>query len=94
MQDAFNKLQLQQGKLIWLAALSLILAISISPLPYTMGILGLSYLMVLVPTDLAFLFAVYRLSNDNKKKGYHRVSKTIKLGMLLGLLAFIAGALI
>ncbi len=86
--------QLRHGSnLRVMAALSLALAIAISPLPFLTGILGFSYLLFLAPTDLVFLAAIYGTAKARRKSGYGKVSRLIKIGMLLGLVAFIMGAL-
>jgi geranylgeranylglycerol-phosphate geranylgeranyltransferase len=77
-----------------LAVLFLLLAIIISPLPYIWGILGMSYLVVLALADIAFLAAAVMAAKATATRHYHRSSKMIKLGMFLGLVAFIVGALI
>lgn len=80
-------------KLKIIAGFSLLLAIAVSPLPYILGILGLTYLVILIPTDLTFLISALFLTKVGSSKGFRRISRMIKLGMLLGLIAFIAGAL-
>jgi geranylgeranylglycerol-phosphate geranylgeranyltransferase len=88
--------RLKRGKhgLLVLATVSLIIAIIISPTPYLMGIFGISYLIVLIPTDLIFLYAAVSIMRAGKRRKFSRISKQIKIGMFLGLLAFIAGALL
>jgi geranylgeranylglycerol-phosphate geranylgeranyltransferase len=77
------------------AAVCLAVAIAVSPAPFVTGMLGYVYLAILVPTDLVFLYAVFLFSRrEKKKREYSRISRTVKLGMLLGLLAFLLGALI
>ncbi len=88
------ELKYGRKKLKMVAGFSLLLAIAISPLPYMLGILGLSYLIILIPTDLIFLISALFLTKVGSRKGFHRISKMIKLGMLLGLIAFIVGALV
>lgn len=73
------------------AALTLMLVIIISPLPYLLRLLGPGYLILLVPTNLAFLCSAALLTS--RKRKYSKISKLIKIGMLLGLLAYIAGIL-
>jgi len=80
-------------KLLSVAAFSLILAISISPLPYILNLLSFTYLVLLVPTDAVFLFCIYQIARVRKRKNYGRISKNIKIGMFIGLLAFIVGVL-
>lgn len=81
-------------RLLTMAALSLALAVTVSPAPYILGMLRLPYLIVLVPTNLAFVYAIYLLARGRGRASYSRISKAIKLGMLLGLVAFLAGALL
>jgi geranylgeranylglycerol-phosphate geranylgeranyltransferase len=75
------------------AAVFMLLAIAISPLPYVLGVLSLAYIAVLVPTDLVFLSSVVLLGTGKDRKNYSRVSNTIKIGMFLALIAFISGVL-
>ncbi len=88
--------QLKYGKrsFKFIAGCSLLIAVVISPIPYTSRILGLSYLLVLIPTDIILFLSAVFLTRVDSKKGFHRTSKLIKLGMLLGLIAFIAGSLV
>ncbi len=79
---------------IAIAAASLVAAIIISPLPYLLNILSLSYIIVLIPTDIAFILGIYTITNRNIKNRYHAAQKRIKIGMLLGLIAFIVGILV
>lgn len=80
-------------KITIVAGICLLLAIFISPLPYLLNILGLSYLVILIPTDLAFLVALVMMTKASSSRHFHRISKLIKLGMFLGLIAFIVGVL-
>lgn len=72
----------------------LLLAIIASPLPFIFGLFGLGYLVILFFADIAFLSAAVIAVKASKKKHYHKASKMIKLGMFLGLVAFIVGALV
>jgi geranylgeranylglycerol-phosphate geranylgeranyltransferase len=74
-----------------IAALMLILAVVFSPLPYFLGLLSKVYLIILIPTDIAFLFAGYQTLKAHKTKDFRKISRNIKTGMLLGLVAFILG---
>ena len=94
VEEGQVKLRYQKRTLETIAAFSLVVAIAISPLPYMLGILSLSYVVVAALTDIAFAFAIVQLHKARKKNHYHVVSKTIKLGMFLGLVAFIVGVLI
>jgi geranylgeranylglycerol-phosphate geranylgeranyltransferase len=76
-----------------MAMVSLLFSVAISPLPYVLDILKLSYLVFLVPADFVMLAAVVQLYISISRKTLSKVSKMIKAGMLLGLLAFVAGVL-
>ncbi len=74
-----------------IAVLSLIIVIAINPLPYLLGLFGISYLFVVIPTDLVFLYAISSLLLSKNKKKYSKASKLIKIGMFLGLISYIVG---
>lgn len=73
------------------AAVSLLTGVLISPLPFLNGLLGFGYLPVLLLADIFFAYSAYRIYRARKKKDYSAISRNIKIGMLLGLLAFMAG---
>ncbi len=77
-----------------LAMVSLIAAVLISPLPWTMGILGLYYMAVVIPADLVMVAAAIRLYFSTSRRSLSEVSRMIKTGMSLGLLAFVVGVLL
>lgn len=88
------RLNYSPGTLSTTAVVFLLLAIIASPLPYVLGMLGMSYLVVLALADIVFLVAAVMTANATRKSHYHRASGMIKMGMFLGLIAFIAGALV
>lgn len=73
------------------AAGSLLLAVFISPVPFFMNLFGIVYLIALIPANIMFLFAFYMTMRSNGKRGYNRISKSIKIGMLMALISFILG---
>ena len=88
------ELRVNHKLLAGVGALSLVLAVVVSPAPFVLRQLGLSYLAVVGLADLAFLAAAVQLLRARTSRGYHSASKTVKLGMLLGLVAFIVGVLV
>ncbi len=86
--------KLSERTYVAVAIVSLVAAIIISPLPYLLNILSLSYLIVLVPTDLAFALSIYTLVNRRSNNRYAKTQKRIKIGMFLGLISFIVGILV
>ncbi|MBU0530601.1 MAG: UbiA family prenyltransferase, partial [Nanoarchaeota archaeon] len=90
-----GKAKLKYEKKISIAAqTSLLLAIAISPVPYLIGLLGLSYVILVIITDLIFIYCIYLMAKASKTEHYTRISKRIKIGMFFGLLAFVVGILI
>jgi len=75
---------------VLIASFSIWLAVLASILPYVWGLMGLSYLIILVPTDAVFIYSSFALIS---RRNYSLVSRLLKIGMLLGLLAFFAGTL-
>lgn len=72
-------------------ALFLAGAVALSPVPYLVGLLELLYLPAVALADLLFLSAIAELLKlDEALAG--KVQRRIKLGMLLGLVAFLAGS--
>lgn len=89
------KLRYRPRVLSVIAAVCLVIAIAVSPIPFMVGMLGYVYLALLVPTDLLFLYSIFLFSRHGKKKREcARISRTIKTGMMFGLLAFLLGALV
>ncbi len=88
------ELRVNHKLLAGIGCISLVLAIVVSPAPFVLRQLGLSYLAVVGVADLAFLAGAVQLLRSRGARGYHAASRTIKLGMLLGLIAFIVGVLV
>lgn len=87
------RMKYRERTMIVLAIACLILAIVFSFLPYYYGILKMSYLAVVAVADLVFLSCIYSLGREKKKrKGYARISKRLKIGMFIALIAFILGS--
>ena len=87
------KLKYNKERAKAVAAASIILAVFISPIPYLMNLsISYVYLLALIPTNAVFLFAFYMIVKSNGRRNYSRISKTIKVGMFLALIAFFLGA--
>lgn len=71
------------------AAVTIIFAVFLSPLPYLLGMYGISYLSLLLPADsLLLVSAMFMLKQDDLGE------KLAKYGMLTGIVAFIGGVFI
>ncbi len=88
------ELSVEMKKSRILAFTSLLLSLVVSPLPYIMGIFGENYLVFLVPCVAVFAYCLVRISAASTRKDFGHISKSIKIGMNLGLLAFIMGVLL
>jgi len=81
--------------MIVIAIACLILAIIFSYLPYYYGIMGLGYIIIVGLADLLFIWSIYSIVKEKRKgKGYARISKRLKLGMFVALIAFIVGVFV
>jgi geranylgeranylglycerol-phosphate geranylgeranyltransferase len=76
------------------AGISLMIAILLSPAPFLFGLMGYEYLVFVLPADAVFLLCLLKSRKAKKTEDFGRLSKLIKYGYLLGLLAFIAGILV
>ncbi len=77
-----------------IAVASMLATLVVSPLPYLLGILGLPYLVMLIPTAMVFLLSIAVTAGASTRKGFVKASRFVKLGMNMGLLAFIVGVLL
>jgi geranylgeranylglycerol-phosphate geranylgeranyltransferase len=69
---------------LYTAVVALAVAVLASPLPYLMGIFGLSYLLLVAPADLVMMTAAYRSFGDPSTG-----QSQLKYGMFLAAAAFI-----
>lgn len=79
------------GKTAVLAIGFLGAAIALSPIPYLLGIFGWQYLALLIISIIAFLVAIGIMVRSRGPKAAGKSSLACKIGMALGLLAFLAG---
>jgi geranylgeranylglycerol-phosphate geranylgeranyltransferase len=89
------RMKYREGTMITIAVACLFLAVIFSYLPYHYGLMGLGYLLIVGLSDLVFLWCVYSIAREKgKRKGYARISRRLKIGMFIALLAFITGVFI
>lgn len=82
-----------KGKAAALAIAFICVAVTISPLPYLMGIFGWYYLVPVIASIAAFVAAAAMIGASQDIGSATRSSFACKVGMGLGLLAFLVGAL-
>lgn len=73
-----------------ISAVFTLVAISMTPLPLIMGVFGLLYIIAVVPSVLVFVYSIKLTFGDGR---IDAVQRSVKLAMVLGLVAFLAGAL-
>ncbi|NIO22809.1 MAG: digeranylgeranylglyceryl phosphate synthase [Candidatus Aenigmarchaeota archaeon] len=89
------RLKYGERTMIVIAVACLMLAIVFSYLPYYYGLMGVGYALIVGLADIVFLSSIYSLGRERKKRrGYRRISKRLKVGMFIALVAFIAGVFI
>ncbi|HIK00962.1 TPA: UbiA family prenyltransferase [archaeon] len=71
----------------------LVVSILVSPFPFTLGILDWPYLAIVIIADLIFAYIIYLLNKKADQKTVAINQRLIKFGALIGLFAFLAGAL-
>jgi geranylgeranylglycerol-phosphate geranylgeranyltransferase len=76
------------------AFLSLLLSVAVSPLPYVMGIFSENYLVFLMPCIAVFVYCLVKMAGASTKGDFAHISRSIKVGMNFGLLAFVMGVLL
>lgn len=69
----------------------LLVAIILSPLPYVLDILNFNYMLAVLPSLLVFGYTLKLLGSEESSPG--RIQLFLKIGMLLGLLAFLVGGI-
>jgi len=89
------KIKYGERTMIVIAVACLMLAIVFSYLPHYYGFMGMGYVFLVGIADLVFIWCMYSLVRERKKrKGYRRISKRLKIGMFIALIAFIVGAFV
>ena len=74
----------------WAAAIFYLSAVVLSPLPYFFGILGLSYLILVVfVTDLLFIIFTVSLLRDYSPQNAKKIKNLVLIAMLTALIVFI-----
>ncbi len=76
-----------------LAIVFIAAAIALSPLPYLLKLFGEVYLALVMISALIFIWAAAIVAGSQKPKAAGRASLACKVGMGIGLIAFLAGAI-
>ena len=75
-----------------IAAVSMILCVVISPIPYFIGVLTIFYLPVLFIGDMIFVLSGLSILRDQSIENTTKVSKQVKIGMLIILVSYAVGS--
>ena len=75
-----------------LATVFTMVAISLTPLPYVLGTFGSLYLYIVTVPVLSFVVGMGLIIKSQTKKAANRASLAYKVGMGLGLIAFLVGS--
>lgn len=68
-------------------------AIILSPLPYIIGIMGYTYLVLVVIADIGFMYSSVKLLRNPSKYMALNIKRQMLFWMFIGLLAFLLGAI-
>lgn len=87
-------LPMQMGKkpALYVATFFLLVAVVLSPIPYFLYILNEWYLIVIIPVNIITLYAIFYSHLDIKN--VDKTASLIRIALAIGLIAFIAGALL
>lgn len=87
-EEGLNTLPIAVGeeRALWVGAAAMVVAVAASVVPFLDGTFGLVYLLLVIPADVVMLSAT-RTAFSDPATGQRR----IKAGMLLAVVAFIAG---
>ncbi|RLG00873.1 MAG: hypothetical protein DRN47_00500 [Candidatus Wolframiiraptor sp.] len=76
-----------------LGAALYVAAVSLSPLPYLLELVGWIYLPIVLIADVGFIYCSLSIIRSPTRENSLRVKKQTLLWMLIALIAFISGAL-
>ncbi len=87
-EEGLNTLPIAIGsdRALWVATVTLLVAVAVSPLPYLLGTFGAAYLAVVLLADIVMIYACI--------EGFRRptvAQERFKYGMFLAALAFVVG---
>ncbi|WP_423793361.1 UbiA family prenyltransferase [Methanocaldococcus indicus] len=80
---------LYKDKSLYFASILLILAVVFSFLPYYLGLFGKLYLIIILVCDIFFIYSIFILLKNRDIETAKKVSKLLKMIMVLVLLAFL-----
>ncbi len=75
------------------AAFFYLVAVSLSPLPYLFGEVGIAYVPLVIVTDAGFAYSSIKILRDQSKGTALRVKNEARLWMITALMAFFFGGL-
>jgi len=81
------------GKAAFSAVIFYALAVILSFVPWLLGEVSLWYLPFVAVADLGFIFSSASLLRDHSRENARRVKNMVRIWMVIGLLAFVAGVL-
>jgi geranylgeranylglycerol-phosphate geranylgeranyltransferase len=76
-----------------LSAVLIIITALISPILYIQGIFNIYYLIIMIIPILLFLYCAYNILKNQSPETCGKVSKLLKIGMLISFVAFIIGSI-
>lgn len=75
-----------------IATLFMIFAVATSPIPYIIGVLTVFYLPLLFVGDIIFVVGAVSVLKNQSTENTKKVSKGVKIGMVIVLLAYAVGS--
>lgn len=96
LKEGSNTLPIKYGETsaVRIAFILNIITCILSPLLYVYNIFSIYYLPVVLVADVIFIYYGYSALKNQEKENLHKVSKYMKMGMLIAFVSFIIGSII
>jgi geranylgeranylglycerol-phosphate geranylgeranyltransferase len=91
-----NTLPIKYGakNAVTLAVLLNILTCILSPLLYYYNIFSITYLIIVLIADIIFIYSAVLALKSQSKDNMHKVSKLMKIAMLIAFISFAIGSIV
>lgn len=91
-----NTLPIKYGakNAVMIAVILNILTCLLSPILYIYNVFSIVYLLIVLVADIIFIYSAILALKDQSKENLHKVSKLMKIAMLIAFVSFAIGSII
>ncbi|MBQ6219472.1 MAG: UbiA family prenyltransferase [Methanosphaera sp.] len=96
LKEGAHTLPIEYGNklAITIATILNILTCILSPVLYIYNIFSMTYLIIVVLADIIFIYSAILAIKDDSKENLHKVSKYMKIAMIIAFISFALGSII